>query len=75
MLYQQVTDYKNNNEEWVEMAEKAYIFSMAFLTAGISLGAAWSYEVLGWGGYWAWDPVENVSFIPWLLATAFLTFC
>ena len=43
-----------------------------FLTAGISLGAAWSYEVLGWGGYWAWDPVENVSFIPWLLATAFL---
>ena len=43
-----------------------------FLTAGITLGAAWSYEVLGWGGYWAWDPVENVSFIPWLLATAFL---
>ena len=36
------------------------------------MGAAWSYEVLGWGGYWAWDPVENVSFIPWLLATAFL---
>ena len=42
------------------------------MTIGITLGAAWSYEVLGWGGYWAWDPVENVSFIPWLLATAFL---
>ena len=63
---------KKNNNEWVEMAEKATFFPWIFLTAGISLGAAWSYEVLGWGGYWAWDPVENVSFIPWLLATAFL---
>jgi cytochrome c-type biogenesis protein CcmF len=44
----------------------------AFLTAGIILGAWWSYEVLGWGGYWAWDPVENASFLPWLTATAFL---
>ena len=43
-----------------------------FLTAGITLGAWWAYEVLGWGGYWAWDPVENASFMPWLIATAFL---
>ena len=43
-----------------------------FLSAGIVLGAWWSYEVLGWGGYWAWDPVENASFIPWLTATAYL---
>ena len=62
--------YKNEN--WIKIAEKATYFPWVFLTAGISLGAAWSYEVLGWGGYWAWDPVENVSFIPWLLATAFL---
>ena len=62
--------YKNEN--WIRIAEKATYFPWVFLTAGISLGAAWSYEVLGWGGYWAWDPVENVSFIPWLLATAFL---
>ncbi len=62
--------YKNEN--WIKIAEKTTYFPWVFLTAGISLGAAWSYEVLGWGGYWAWDPVENVSFIPWLLATAFL---
>ena len=62
--------YKDEN--WIKIAEKATYFPWVFLTAGISLGAAWSYEVLGWGGYWAWDPVENVSFIPWLLATAFL---
>jgi cytochrome c-type biogenesis protein CcmF len=42
------------------------------LTAGIVLGAWWSYQVLGWGGFWAWDPVENASFVPWLTATAFL---
>ncbi|MDC3227050.1 cytochrome c biogenesis protein CcsA [Acidimicrobiaceae bacterium] len=62
--------YKDEN--WIKVAEKATYFPWLFLTAGITLGAAWSYEVLGWGGYWAWDPVENVSFIPWLLATAFL---
>ena len=63
---------KHNDENWIKIAERATYFPWVFLTAGISLGAAWSYEVLGWGGYWAWDPVENVSFIPWLLATAFL---
>ena len=63
---------KHKDENWIKIAERATYFPWVFLTAGISLGAAWSYEVLGWGGYWAWDPVENVSFIPWLLATAFL---
>ncbi len=43
-----------------------------FLTLGIVLGGWWAYEVLGWGGYWAWDPVENASFLPWLTATAFM---
>src|SRR5207245_6635018 len=42
------------------------------LTGGLLLGARWSYDVLGWGGYWAWDPVENASFMPWLVATAFI---
>ena len=62
----------DNSNAWVEVAEKTTYIPWLFLTIGITLGAAWSYEVLGWGGYWAWDPVENVSFIPWLLATAFL---
>jgi cytochrome c-type biogenesis protein CcmF len=43
-----------------------------FLTTGLLLGALWSYSVLGWGGYWAWDPVENVALLPWLMSTAFL---
>ena len=46
--------------------------SWGFLSAAIIAGMWWSYEVLGWGGYWAWDPVENASFLPWLTATAFL---
>ena len=48
------------------------IFSWLFLGIGILLGAKWAYETLGWGGYWAWDPVENAAFMPWLVATAFL---
>ena len=63
---------KDTNSNWVKTAADSTFYPWLFLTAGITLGAAWSYEVLGWGGYWAWDPVENVSFIPWLLATAFL---
>ena len=63
---------KDTSNEWIQLASKSTFYPWLFLTAGITLGAAWSYEVLGWGGYWAWDPVENVSFIPWLLATAFL---
>ena len=43
-----------------------------FQTTGILLGAGWAYAVLGWGGYWGWDPVENASLLPWITATAFL---
>ena len=48
------------------------LFAWGFLTIGIILGGWWSYEVLGWGGFWAWDPVENASLLPWLTATAFI---
>jgi len=51
---------------------RSSMIAWAFLTAGVILGAWWSYEVLGWGGYWAWDPVENASLLPWLTATAFM---
>ncbi|MFN8015264.1 MAG: cytochrome c-type biogenesis CcmF C-terminal domain-containing protein [Acidimicrobiia bacterium] len=51
---------------------RSSMIAWTFLTAGIIIGAWWSYEVLGWGGYWAWDPVENASLLPWLTATAFL---
>ena len=59
-------------EGWLIETRKWTLFAWAFLTAGIILGAWWSYAVLGWGGYWAWDPVENASFLPWLTGTAFL---
>src|SRR3954451_16569117 len=59
-------------EGWLVEARRWALFAWGFLTIGIILGAWWSYEVLGWGGYWAWDPVENASFIPWLTATAYL---
>jgi cytochrome c-type biogenesis protein CcmF len=57
---------------WIESTRKWTIASWMFLTAAIVAGMWWSYEVLGWGGYWAWDPVENASFLPWLTATAFM---
>jgi len=58
--------------EWIRAVRRWIMAPWIFLTAGIVAGAWWSYEVLGWGGYWAWDPVENASFLPWLTATAFL---
>ncbi len=60
------------DEEWIRTTRRWTITPWAFLSLGIVAGAWWSYEVLGWGGYWAWDPVENASFLPWLTATAFL---
>jgi len=54
------------------LARRGALFAWMFLTVGIALGAWWAYEELGWGGYWAWDPVENASLIPWLTATALL---
>src|SRR5690606_275478 len=60
------------NDEWVKMARLWTMIAWAFLSLGLLLGCLWSYEELGWGGYWAWDPVENASFMPWLTATAYL---
>ena len=57
---------------WVRRTQRWTLVAWTFLTAGIVCGAWWSYEVLGWGGYWAWDPVENASFLPWLVGTAYL---
>ncbi|HET8931097.1 MAG TPA: cytochrome c-type biogenesis CcmF C-terminal domain-containing protein, partial [Acidimicrobiales bacterium] len=59
-------------EGWLVETRRWTLFAFAFLTVGIMLGAWWSYEVLGWGGYWAWDPVENASLLPWLTGTAYL---
>jgi cytochrome c-type biogenesis protein CcmF len=57
---------------WFRTTRRWSIFAWAVLGVGILLGGRWAYEVLGWGGYWAWDPVENASFMPWLVATAYL---
>lgn len=60
------------SDQWVSLIRRWVLAVWCFLTVGLSLGALWSYSVLGWGGYWAWDPVENVALLPWLLSTAFL---
>lgn len=58
--------------EWLKRSHRSTLVAWSFLTIGIVLGGWWAYEVLSWGGYWAWDPVENASFMPWLIATAFI---
>jgi cytochrome c-type biogenesis protein CcmF len=58
--------------EWITLTRKFALAAWLCLGVGIMLGARWSYTELGWGGYWAWDPVENAALMPWLLATAFL---
>ncbi len=60
------------DETWVALSRRWVIVPWIFLTLGLLLGAKWSYVVLGWGGYWAWDPVENAALMPWLTATAFI---
>ncbi len=60
------------SDEWIRVTRRWTLVAWVFLTTGLLLGALWSYGVLGWGGYWAWDPVENVALLPWLTATAFL---
>jgi cytochrome c-type biogenesis protein CcmF len=57
---------------WLRATRRWTLVAWTFLSVGILLGGLWAYEVLGWGGYWAWDPVENASFMPWLAATAYL---
>ena len=59
-------------EGWLIETRRWTVFAWGFLSFGIVLGAWWSYETLGWGGYWAWDPVENASLLPWLTGTAFI---
>jgi len=63
---------KKRDAEWTTLSRRWTLVSWCFLTAGILLGAYWAYIELGWGGYWAWDPVENASLMPWLAATAYL---
>jgi cytochrome c-type biogenesis protein CcmF len=60
------------DDGWIRSTRRWAIFSWFFLTLGNLFGARWAYEVLGWGGYWAWDPVENAAFMPWLVMTAYL---
>jgi cytochrome c-type biogenesis protein CcmF len=59
-------------EKWIHITRRWTMFTWMFLTVGIFLGMHWAYAVLGWGGYWGWDPVENASLMPWLTGTAFL---
>lgn len=63
---------KKDDKFWVERIRKWSVISWLLLSVGIVFGGRWAYVELGWGGYWAWDPVENASFLPWLTATAFL---
>jgi len=57
---------------WIQASRRWMLVAWAFLSIGLALGGRWAYDVLGWGGYWGWDPVENAAFMPWLAATAFL---
>jgi cytochrome c-type biogenesis protein CcmF len=59
-------------EKWIHITRRWTMVTWMFLTCGVFLGAHWAYSVLGWGGYWGWDPVENASLMPWLTGTAFL---
>ncbi|MFQ5645316.1 MAG: heme lyase CcmF/NrfE family subunit [bacterium] len=62
----------NLNDLWIRSTRRWTLFAWTLLTAGIILGGQWAYVELGWGGYWAWDPVENASFMPWISGTAYL---
>src|SRR3982751_3973261 len=59
-------------DAWLRAVRRWTMFAWLFLTFGLTLGMIWAYEVLGWGGYWGWDPVENAGLLPWFTATAFL---
>ncbi|HEX2235853.1 MAG TPA: heme lyase CcmF/NrfE family subunit, partial [Actinomycetota bacterium] len=63
---------RGHEETWLVSTRRWTLFAWSALSIGIVLGGAWAYSELGWGGYWAWDPVENASFMPWLTATAYL---
>ena len=57
---------------WIKATRRWALVAWIFLSMGLILGGRWAYDVLGWGGYWGWDPVENAAFLPWLIGTAFL---
>jgi cytochrome c-type biogenesis protein CcmF len=63
---------RNSGADWIRATRRFTLVAWTFLGTGIMLGSLWSYTELGWGGYWAWDPVENASLMPWLIGTAFL---
>jgi cytochrome c-type biogenesis protein CcmF len=63
---------KAPGEAWIHVTRRWTLVTWMFQTTGVLLGAGWAYSVLGWGGYWGWDPVENASLLPWITATAFL---
>ena len=60
------------DDRWIRLTRRWTLVAWLFLSLGLVLGSRWAYDVLGWGGYWAWDPVENAAFMPWLTGTAFL---
>jgi cytochrome c-type biogenesis protein CcmF len=66
---------RKTDAAWIRASRRWTLVAWAFLTVGLSLGARWAYDVLGWGGYWGWDPVENAALLPWIAATAFLHSC
>jgi len=63
---------KQPGDSWIHTTRRWTLVTWLFQSTGVMLGAAWAYHVLGWGGYWGWDPVENASLLPWLSGTAFL---
>ena len=63
---------RQSGDEWIRTTRRWTLTAWLFLSLGLMLGGWWAYDVLGWGGYWGWDPVENASLIPWLVATPFL---
>ena len=63
---------KAGDDAWIRSTRRWTLFAWAFLSLGLILGGRWAYDVLGWGGFWGWDPVENAMLMPWLTATAFL---
>jgi len=63
---------RQTGDLWIRTTRRWSLTAWVFLTVGLTLGGWWAYDVLGWGGYWGWDPVENASLVPWLIATPFL---
>ncbi len=63
---------RRTDDEWIRTTRRWTLVGWLFLSLGLILGGRWAYDVLGWGGYWGWDPVENAAFLPWLTGTAFL---